>query len=85
MVMQPTMVQLSPDERELLASAAAYEGISRSELVRRALGTYLAGSAEAVTSRRIREGYEQIPESDDEVARGTAGARRLLRNTDLQW
>lgn len=85
MVMQPTMVQFTPDERELLAKAAADEGVSRSELVRRALGAYLADRAEAVTSRRIREGYEQMPEADDEVAVATAGARRLLRDPDLEW
>lgn len=85
MGMQPTMVQLSAHERELLAQAAADAGVSRSELVRRALAAYLAETAEAVVSRRIREGYERMPESDDEVAVATSGARRLLEDPDLEW
>lgn len=85
MAMQPTMVQFTPAERELLAEAAADQGISRSELVRRALAAYLADRVEAVTSRRIREGYARVPESDAEVAVASAGARRLLGDPDFEW
>lgn len=40
---------------------------------------------QAVRSQRIREGYEQMPESDDEIAGGTVEARRLLSDPDLPW
>jgi len=79
------MIQLSPRERAMLAETAAREGISRSELMRRALRAYLADSREAMVSDRIRDGYMRIPESDDEVAAATAGARRLLDDPDLRW
>jgi hypothetical protein len=85
MTLEPTMIQLSPRERELLAETAAREGISRSELMRRALRAYLAESREALVSDRIRDGYTRIPESDDEVPAATAGARRLLTDPDLAW
>ena len=85
MTVEPTMIQLSSKERELLAEAAAREGISRSELMRRALSAYLAESQEALISDRIRDAYTRMPESDDEVAVAVAGARRLLTDPDLEW
>lgn len=85
MTMTPTMIQLSPDDKELLARAAAEEGVSRSELVRRALRQYLEERTEAVVSRCIRQGYEQLPESDPEIGAATAAARRMLSDPDLEW
>ncbi|CAN5265497.1 hypothetical protein BH23ACT2_BH23ACT2_23160 [soil metagenome] len=85
MAMQPTMVQLSGRDRELLAQAAIDRGISRSELLRRALAAFLASDAEATVSQRVRAGYERVPETDQEVGAATAGARRLLSDPDLDW
>lgn len=85
MTMKPTMVQLSLEDRDVLARAAADEGVSRSELVRRALRHYLEERTEAVVSRRIRQGYEQLPESDAEIVAATAAARRMLSDPDLEW
>lgn len=79
------MVQLTDDDRDLLAQGAVAEGVSRSELVRRALRAYLAGQANTAISRTIREGYTRMPESDTEVSEATAGARRLLSDPDLPW
>lgn len=85
MAKQPTMVQLSSEERELLARAAEDQGISRSELVRRALAAFLAESAAATVSDRIRAGYERMPETDPEVEAASTGARRLLSDPGLDW
>lgn len=85
MKVQPTMIQLTEQDREALAEAASREGISRSELMRRALRAYLEESTEALISRQIREAYTRVPESEDEMAAATAGARRLLTDPDLQW
>ncbi len=76
---------LSPKERELLARAAADEGVSPSELVRRVLRQYLDERTEVVVSRRIRQGYEQLPESDPEIVVATAAGRRMLSDPDLEW
>lgn len=79
------MIQLSAEEREVLADLAAKEGISRSELMRRALRAYVAESREELISDRIRQGYTRLPEIDDELEAATAGARRLLTDPDLPW
>ncbi len=85
MTMQPTMIQLSSTERQALAEAAEEEGISRSELMRRALREYLAERTAETVSRRVREGYEHLPETEAEVAAAMAGARRMLSDPDLEW
>ncbi len=85
MALQPTMIQLSEHERALLADAATAEGVSRSELMRRALRHYLKERTEARVSRLIREGYEAIPEADTEMDAAIIGARRMLSDPDLEW
>jgi len=79
------MIQLGRQERTLLVEAAAREGISRSELVRRALRAYVANSADEQLSERLRQGYLRLPEADDEAATAAAAARRLLTDPDLPW
>lgn len=85
MALEPTMIHLSREEKQVLAETAQREGVSRSELMRRALRAYVEESAENVISERLRQGYLRVPESDDEVATAVAGARRLLTDPNLQW
>lgn len=79
------MIQLTHKDREVLAEAASHRGISRSELIRRALHAYLTEDSEARISDQIRKGYTETPESDDEMTHAEAGARRLLTDPDLTW
>jgi len=61
------MVQLTDELVMLLDREAARRGVSRSALIRRALEEFLGDDREAMISRRIVDGYTQIPpEAPDE-------------------
>ena len=56
-----TLVQLTPELLALLDERAQREGVSRSELIRRAVETHLAADAEAALDRAITDGYARHP------------------------
>jgi metal-responsive CopG/Arc/MetJ family transcriptional regulator len=70
-----TLVQLSDELLRRLDERAAREGRSRSSLIREAIEGYLADDARDEISRQIIEGYERIPETDEEMASAEASAR----------
>lgn len=74
-----TLVQLSRDLLQRLDERAAREGRSRSALIRDAIDAYLYDEEEAQIDREIREGYERIPETDEEMAWAEASAREMIR------
>lgn len=85
MVMKPTMVQLTDEDRALLQEGATRHGVSRSEVIRRALRTYLEEDRRAMIDRMYVEAYTRFPETDEEVAEGERAGRRLLNDPDLPW
>ena len=60
-VRQPTLVQLTNGLVSRLDEHAARLGISRSELIRRAIEENLAASDAGAIDRAIVEGYTRIP------------------------
>lgn len=74
-----TLVQLSRDLLQRLDERAAREGRSRSALIRDAIEAYLYDEEEARIDREIREGYERIPETEEEMAWAEASAREMIR------
>lgn len=60
-----TMVQLNRELLDLLDRRAASEGVSRSQLIRRAVETFLASDHEAAIDRQIVEGYERMPQGGE--------------------
>jgi len=70
-----TLVQLTDVLLRRLDERAAREGRSRSALIRDAIEEYLYDEEEAEIDRQIREGYERIPQTDEEVAWAEASAR----------
>jgi len=60
-VRQPTLVQLTNGLIARLDEHAARLGISRSELIRRAIEEHLAASDAGAIDRAIVEGYTRIP------------------------
>jgi metal-responsive CopG/Arc/MetJ family transcriptional regulator len=74
-----TLVQLSRDLLRRLDERAAREGRSRSALIRDAIDAHLYDEEEARIDREIREGYERIPETDEEMAWAEASAREMIR------
>lgn len=73
-----TLVQLSRVLLQRLDERAAREGRSRSALIRDAIDAYLYDEEEARIDREIREGYERIPETDEEMAWAEASAREAI-------
>jgi metal-responsive CopG/Arc/MetJ family transcriptional regulator len=63
-----TLVQLNDVLLQRLDERAAREGRSRSALIRNAIEEYLHDEEEARIDREIREGYERIPETEEELA-----------------
>lgn len=61
MARQPTLVQLNDDLLASLDQRAAAAGISRSELIRTALESFLANDRAAEIDAAIVEGYTRIP------------------------
>jgi metal-responsive CopG/Arc/MetJ family transcriptional regulator len=74
-----TLVQLSEVLLRQLDERAAREGRSRSALIRDAIDEYLFDEEEAEINRRIVEGYERIPETEEEMRWAEAGAREAIR------
>lgn len=74
-----TLVQLTRPLLRRLDERAAREGRSRSALIRDAIEAYLYDEAEAEIDRRIREGYERIPETEEEMRIAEASAREGIR------
>lgn len=69
------VVQVDDDLLAPLDERAGAEGISRSELIRRAIRAFVASDAEAVLDRAIADGYRRHPASrsaPDVVARAAA-------------
>jgi len=73
-----TLVQLSRSLLNRLDERAAREGRSRSALIRDAIDAYLYDEKEARIDREIREGYERIPQTDEEVAWAESSAREAI-------
>jgi metal-responsive CopG/Arc/MetJ family transcriptional regulator len=74
-----TLVQLNEALLRRLDERAAREGRSRSALIRDAIEAYLFDEEEAEISRRIIEGYERIPETEEEMAGAEREAREAIR------
>ena len=74
-----TIVQLTDDLLELLDERAARERRSRSTLIREAIEDYLSDDLQAEIDRRIVEGYQRVPQADDEDAWAEANARAAIR------
>ena len=73
-----TLVQLHRDLLTRLDERAAREGRSRSALIRDAIEAYLYDEEQARIDREIREGYERIPVTDEEMAWAEASAREMI-------
>ncbi|CAN5611672.1 hypothetical protein BH20ACT2_BH20ACT2_16660 [soil metagenome] len=67
MARTPTLVQLNDELLGLLDARAARDGVSRSELIRRAVRLLLDSEARAQIDRQIVEGYRRTPQADDEL------------------
>ncbi len=74
-----TLVQLSRSLLNRLDERAAREGRSRSALIRDAIDAYLYDEDEARIDREIREGYERIPETEEELAAAYREGREGIR------
>ena len=74
-----TLVQLSEELLRRLDERAAREGRSRSALIRDAIEEYLYDEEEARIDREIREGYERIPETEEEMAAAEREGREAVR------
>lgn len=73
-----TLVQLSDELLRRLDERAAREGRSRSALIREAIEAYLYDEENARIDREIREGYERIPETEEEMREAEANVRRMI-------
>ena len=60
-----TIVQLSEDLLAALDERAAARGVSRSQLIRDAIETYLADSLDAAIDHQIVDSYTRQPQVDD--------------------
>jgi len=74
-----TLVQLNEHLLQRLDERAAREGRSRSALIRDAIEGYLHDEENTRIDREIREGYERLPETDEEISVGEREARELIR------
>lgn len=74
-----TLVQLSEELLRRLDERAAREGRSRSALIRDAIDDYLYDEEEARIGREIREGYERMPQTDEELRWAEAAAKEAIR------
>jgi len=70
-----TLVQFTDELLRRLDERAAREGRSRSALIRDAIEEYLYDEAKAKIDREIIEGYERIPETEEEMRWAEASAR----------
>lgn len=74
-----TLVQLTDELLRRLDERAAREGRSRSALIREAIEAHLADPVRDEISQRIIEGYERMPETEQEIAAAEREARRMIR------
>lgn len=74
-----TLVQLNEELLGRLDERAAREGRSRSALIRDAIEEYLFDEEEARIDREIREGYERMPQTDEELSSAYREAREAIR------
>lgn len=74
-----TLVQLNEELLGRLDERAAREGRSRSALIRDAIEAFLFDEEQARIDREIREGYERIPETEEEMASAYREAREAIR------
>jgi metal-responsive CopG/Arc/MetJ family transcriptional regulator len=74
-----TIVQLSEELLRRLDERAAREGRSRSALIRDAIDQYLYDEEQAQIGREIKEGYERIPQTDEEVRWAEAAAKEAIQ------
>lgn len=58
---RPTLIQLPPELVEKLDRRAMRDRVSRSQVVREAVATYLAPDGEEEIERSYQEGYDSIP------------------------
>jgi metal-responsive CopG/Arc/MetJ family transcriptional regulator len=74
-----TLVQLTEKLLQRLDERAAREGRSRSALIRDAIEAYLYDEDKARIDREIIEGYERIPENEEEMRWAEESAREMIR------
>lgn len=74
-----TLVQLNEALLRRLDERAAKEGRSRSALIREAVEAYLYDETRARIDREINEGYERIPETEEEMAWAERNVREMIR------
>jgi metal-responsive CopG/Arc/MetJ family transcriptional regulator len=74
-----TLVQLSEELLRRLDERAAREGRSRSALIRDAIEEYLASETRDEITRLIIEGYERIPETEEELSAAEREGREAIR------
>lgn len=74
-----TLVQLTQALLRRLDERAAREGRSRSALIRDAIEDYLHDEEEAEISRQIVEGYERMPQTDEELVGTEREALEAIR------
>lgn len=72
------MVQLNQALLELLDARATRDGISRSQLIRDAVTSYLERDAQTAALQRVVDGYGRIPETDEELRAAHDDARALV-------
>ena len=66
MARRQTLVQLNDELLAVLDQRAARHGVSRSELIRRAIEAYLKDDRDAEIDAAIVEGYTRIPPEEDD-------------------
>jgi metal-responsive CopG/Arc/MetJ family transcriptional regulator len=74
MARRQALVQLSDELLAQLDERVAREGRSRSEVIREAVASYLAGDLQADIDRRIVEAYARWPQEDLTGAESAARA-----------
>jgi metal-responsive CopG/Arc/MetJ family transcriptional regulator len=72
-----TLVQLTDELLGALDERAARRGTSRSQLIRRAIETYLAGDEDAASDAAIVEGYTRIPPPEHDPWAKAAASRSI--------
>jgi len=73
-----TLVQLNEELLRRLDERAAREGRSRSALIREAIEAYMYDARSAEIDRQIVEGYERMPETEEELAGADAELREMI-------
>ncbi len=73
-----TLVQLSEELLRRLDERAAREGRSRSALIREAIEAHLFDERSAELDRLMVEGYERMPNTEEEMREAEASAREAI-------